>query len=95
MPRGEMGRLADIARRRYASLTVLEAWAVPWIKDDIPQSLKTSPPSEVGSLLQAAFGAGLFPRWNGSPIYPTKIPDLIGIKDRKYIDHTVRRTRHL
>ena len=31
---------------------------------------------------------GLFPRWNGSAFYPTKIPDLIGIKDRKYIDHT-------
>ena len=27
-------------------------------------------------------------RWNGSPFYPPKIPDLIGIRDRKYIDHT-------
>ena len=36
----------------------------------------------------AAAAAGLFPRWNGSAYYPTKIPDLIGIKDRKYIDHT-------
>ena len=35
-----------------------------------------------------AFAVGLFPRWNGSVYYPTKIPDLIGIKDRKYIDHT-------
>jgi hypothetical protein len=31
---------------------------------------------------------GVFPRVNGSPYYMTKIPDLIGIKDRKYIDHT-------
>jgi hypothetical protein len=30
----------------------------------------------------------LFPRWNGSAYFPTKIPDLIGLKDRKYIDHT-------
>jgi hypothetical protein len=27
-------------------------------------------------------------RPNGSPYYITKIPDLIGIRDRKYIDHT-------
>ena len=27
-------------------------------------------------------------RFNGSILYPTKIPDLIGIEDRKYIDHT-------
>jgi hypothetical protein len=28
------------------------------------------------------------PRWNGSLYFPAKRPDLIGIKDRKYIDHT-------
>jgi hypothetical protein len=39
-------------------------------------------------LLGGAFAEGIFPRWNGSPFYATKIPDLIGIKDRKYIDHT-------
>jgi hypothetical protein len=27
-------------------------------------------------------------RWNGSPFYPVKVPDLIGIEDRKYLDHT-------
>jgi hypothetical protein len=27
-------------------------------------------------------------RWDGSIYYPTKIPDLIGIKDRKFFDHT-------
>ena len=34
---------------------------------------------------------GLFPRWNGSGYYPTKIPDLIGFKDRK-TSTTPRRT---
>jgi hypothetical protein len=28
------------------------------------------------------------PRWNGSVFYPTKVPDLIGLKDRKYLDAT-------
>jgi len=42
----------------------------------------------MGPLVQAAFGVGLFPRWNGSAIYTTKIPDLIRLKEREYIDHT-------
>ncbi len=60
----------------------------PWIKDDIHESLKTASPGQIGPLFGAAAAPGLFPRWNGSAFYPTKIPDLIGIKDRKYIDHT-------
>jgi hypothetical protein len=32
--------------------------------------------------------AGAITGWNGSLFYPAKIPDLLGIKDRKYIDHT-------
>jgi hypothetical protein len=31
---------------------------------------------------------GVTDRPNGSPYYITKIPDLIGFRDRKYIDHT-------
>ena len=27
-------------------------------------------------------------RWNGSILYPAKVPDLIGFKDRMFIDHT-------
>src|SRR5260370_28500739 len=34
------------------------------------------------------FRGGAVFRWNGSPFYPAKVPDLIGIKDRKYLDHT-------
>lgn len=61
---------------------------MPWVKDDIHESLKTMPPSEAGPIFGAAAQPGLFPRWHGSGFYPTKIPDLIGFKDRKYIDHT-------
>ncbi len=69
-------------------MSVWRSWAVPWIKDDIHESLKTASPGQIGPLFGAAVAPGLFPRWNGSAFYPTKIPDLIGIKDRKYIDHT-------
>jgi hypothetical protein len=30
----------------------------------------------------------VFARFNGSPFYPAKAPDLIGVADRKYFDHT-------
>ena len=33
------------------------------------------------------FSGGII-RWNGSLFYPAKIPDLIGIEDRKFFDHT-------
>ena len=69
-------------------MSVWRSWAAPWIKDDIHESLKTASPGQFGPLFGAAAAPGLFPRWNGSAFYPTKIPDLIGIKDRKYIDHT-------
>jgi mono/diheme cytochrome c family protein len=64
------------------------SFGVPWIADDVHAAFKTLPPPQVGPLVSAAFATGLFPRWNGSSYYPTKIPDLIGFKDRKYIDHT-------
>ena len=64
-------------------MSVWRSWAAPWIKDDIHESLKTASPGQIGPLFGAAAAPGLFPRWNGSAFYPTKIPDLIGIKDRK------------
>ena len=46
------------------------------------------PINQAGRFSRRCRACGLFPRWNGSGYYPTKIPDLIGIRDRKYIDHT-------
>jgi hypothetical protein len=59
-------------------------WSVPWVPNDIHEKLKSPDvnPRDFG------FVSGIVPRFNSSPFYPTKIPDLIGIKDRKYIDHT-------
>jgi len=68
---------------------IWQAYAVPWIPGDIHESVKRVPPPDLSVVMGAAFGAGLGgPRWNGSPYYPTKTPDLIGFKNRKYIDHT-------
>ena len=50
--------------------------------------LKGATQAEYGALVAADVRGGAVPRWNGSVYYPAKVPDLIGIKDRKYIDHT-------
>jgi hypothetical protein len=64
------------------------AYGVPWKKDDANERLKTLTKADYEELDIAYRASGGFPRWNGSIYYPAKIPDLIGIKNRKYIDHT-------
>ena len=64
------------------------AFGVPWAKDDIHERLKTMTPAELPGLLAAGARGGAIPRWNGSVFYPAKVPDLIGVKDRKYLDAT-------
>jgi hypothetical protein len=69
-------------------LWVYSAYGVPWLNDDVQTRLKDMTQAEFGTLLAVGLRGGAIPRWNGSVYYPTKVPDLIGIKDRKYIDHT-------
>jgi hypothetical protein len=65
-----------------------QAWGVPWRKNDIHQRLRTLNEAEYEPMRVGFTQSGGFPRWNGSIFFPAKMPDLIGIKDRKYIDHT-------
>jgi hypothetical protein len=69
-------------------MQMYRVYGVPWLKDDVHERLKTMEMSEMGPLLESAFVLGVTPRWSGSPYYMSKVPDLIGIKERKYIDHT-------
>ncbi len=76
-----------------------QTFAVPWVKPDIHEQIASMTPERFDTLMASSHTIfmppgsttilqGVFPRVNGSPYYMTKIPDLIGIKDRKYIDHT-------
>lgn len=62
-------------------------FGTPWIKDDIHARLKTMTSEEIGEVDGFPVN-GTFARFNGSPYYITKILDLNGIRDRRYIDHT-------
>jgi hypothetical protein len=69
-------------------ISLYQAYGVPWLKDDRNEQLKNVTLAEYDALVAANRFAGAITRWNGSLLYPAKIPDLIGLKDRKYIDHT-------
>jgi hypothetical protein len=60
-------------------------WAAPWIPGDINERV-VAPDGNAQDFV--GLGRGVIPRFNGSPFYPTKTPDLIGLPNRKYIDHT-------
>ena len=91
-PGGIGGELADRDLLQYfKGDSLLDAnyktFAVPWIKPDIHEKIKSMSADAFGALMASTIH-GTFPRVNGSPYFMTKIPDLAGIKDRKYIDHT-------
>jgi hypothetical protein len=70
-----------------AAVSTWRAFSVPWIPNDIHNSIKAMNEADLGALFGAA-PPGTSARFNGSPFYVTKVPDLIGIKDRKYLDAT-------
>jgi hypothetical protein len=89
---GAIGRLVGqgLEKTFFGESNAVNTWrsfSVPWISNDIHDSIKTMAESELRAL-GGSNPAGTFARFNGSPFYPTKVPDLIGIKDRKYLDAT-------
>ena len=65
-----------------------EAWGVPWRNDDIHSKLKSVTQAEYEEMRRAYVRSFALPRWNGSIFHPHKTPDLVGVRDRKYIDAT-------
>ena len=63
------------------------AFGVPWLKDDRHAKLRHMSESEI-QLVQRSGIQGTFARFNGSPYFTTKIPDLPGVKHRRYLDAT-------
>jgi hypothetical protein len=75
------GRMRPPNERLYAS------YGVPWLKDDINATLKTMTAEQVRRVNGEPF-LGTFPRFNASPWFTTRIADLIGVADRRYLDAT-------
>ncbi len=62
-------------------------FGTPWIKPDPLAELDRLSLDQIFEW-HAAIPAGVIGRQGTSPLYPPQIPDLIGVKDRKYLDHT-------
>ena len=60
---------------------------VPWLHPDPLDRLKTLSDEQVRILI-ASVPAGVAPRHRGSLFEPMQIPDLIGVRDRHYLDRT-------
>jgi hypothetical protein len=68
----------DFIRRSYGA---------PWINDDASARADRMSLSELSSVMEA-ITPGSCARQGTSPFYPAAIPDLIGVKDRLYLDST-------
>jgi hypothetical protein len=68
----------------------------PWIEPDpfqlppLPFEEPAGPDQDVLSpwMLWGDYPPGVMPRNGSSPLWPTQVPDLIGVEDRRYLDHT-------
>jgi cytochrome c551/c552 len=84
------GFAASPDRDRFARelrLGIRNLLAAPWLPSDPNLRLeRMSVDDQIGVL--EAIPAGVLARTGTSALFPPQIPDLIGIKDRSYLDHT-------
>ena len=62
-------------------------FAAPWLRAD-PQALLDRMSVDAIVATHEAIPPGVMARHRSSPFYPPHIPDLIGVKDRHYLDAT-------
>ena len=62
-------------------------YAAPWLKPDPQAKLQQISVDEIASVHQA-IPPGVVARHRSSPFYPVQVPDLIGVRDRRYLDRT-------
>ena len=79
----------DDARKADADLRRLDhsLFAAPWLKPDTSAKISNMTTDQVNAAHEA-MPAEVVGRHRGSLFYPLQIPDLIGVKDRRYLDHT-------
>lgn len=62
-------------------------YAMPWMQPDPGTMIEQMSADEIASRYEN-FPPGASPRHRGGTDYPIQVPDLIGVKDRKYLDRT-------
>jgi len=74
---------ADHLRRMRSFMR--RSYGAPWVSDDPNAQLQTMSVDELAAIMEA-IPPGVCARQGSSPFYPPRIPDLFGVKDRKYLD---------
>jgi hypothetical protein len=67
--------------------TVFRFYGVPWLKTDLGGQIAEMSAGRIIAALEAT-PAGVQSRHGTSFIYPVQVPDLIGVQERRYLDHT-------
>lgn len=62
-------------------------FGAPWVKPDPQAGLDQISVKDMAEW-HSAIPSGVIARQGTSPLYPPQVPDLIGVKERKYLDHT-------
>ncbi|MGH9723151.1 MAG: hypothetical protein ACRD8O_23310 [Bryobacteraceae bacterium] len=78
---------ADPKLANHDAVNPFRNHSVPWLSPDPLEPLKNPTPDVMGPVIDE-WVAGTFPRPGTSPLFPPVVPDLIGIRDRKYFDAT-------
>ncbi|HEV2424379.1 MAG TPA: hypothetical protein VGZ29_06095, partial [Terriglobia bacterium] len=78
---------ADDPTRKFAGLVEISLFRVPWLKDDVHARMLQMSSDEIAAV-HDSIPAGVMARHRASPFYPVQIPDLIGVRDRRYLDRT-------
>jgi len=68
-----------------------EEFGVPWRPDDVHARFRSMTDDEMGRFWDQDSGAPpgtTFNRFNGSPLFTTRMADLIGVRDRRHLDAT-------
>jgi hypothetical protein len=71
----------------HAQLEQRSNFAAPWLEPDPNARLEQFSAAEIEAV-HFAIPPGVFARQGTSPFSPAKLPDLIGIKERRYLDAT-------
>ncbi len=62
-------------------------FTVPWMRDDLQEQFAHRSIAEMAAA-HTAIPPGALARHRSTPYYPVQVPDLIGVKDRHYLDRT-------
>src|SRR6185295_17308719 len=84
--KGAKAKDTDSLLKKFRAF-IRRSYGAPWIMDDASARADRMSFSELTSVMEA-ITPGACARQGTSPFYPAAIPDLIGLKDRLYLDST-------